>query len=130
VNYPIGNYKSLYSNEISKLLFDSELYNIINNDYLFLNEIRKNNITNFKRILPTILDINKRYIFNGNTLLHEAVVNKNLEIDKLLIEKGINKYIKNNNGEDANDLNESRNKKENSNGVEYKIYNEIHELLK
>lgn len=69
-------------------------------------------------------------ILSGNTLLHEAVINKKPKIVKLLLENGINKSLKNYNGENTNDLNESIIKSENDYSNENSIYFEIHELLK
>jgi len=123
VNYTMGDYEDFYSNEITKYLFGTELYNIIEDEYLFSSEINNNDINHIKRLLPTILNINKKNILDGNTLLHEAVLCQKPEVVKLLLEKGINKSIKNNNGKDAKDLNESKNK------PKYSIYNEIRELL-
>jgi len=94
VNYTMGNYEDFYSNEITKYLFESELYNIIEDEYLFSSEIKNDDINHIKRLLPTILNINKRNILDGNTLLHEAVICKKPEVVKLLLEKGINKSIK------------------------------------
>ncbi|OUM62827.1 hypothetical protein PIROE2DRAFT_10806 [Piromyces sp. E2] len=111
----------------AKYLFESELYNIINDKKLFFTEINKDDIKKIKHLLASILNINITED-NGNTLLHEAVLNKKPEIVKLLIEKGINKRIINFNGEDANDLNEKQNKMINED--KNKIYNEIRDLLK
>ena len=130
--YTKGKYKFRYLDKIMNYLFNSIRYNIIDD--------KNDDVKNFSRLLPTILDVN---ITNkdGNSLLHEAVLNKQLEITKLLIQKGINKQMKNNNREDANDLNEKNNKDtnvsndevneknkiENNEGIN--IYNEIHNLL-
>jgi len=133
LNYTMGNYDGYYSSDIKKILFDSELNNLINDSDFFTEEIKKDNMYNIERVLQTVLDINMTNK-NGNTLLHEAVLNKKPKIIKLLIEKGINKFIKNKNGENANDLNEKNNKRVtkyniNVNNEELRIYNEIHNLL-
>jgi len=131
VNYNMGDYKHYYSEEISRFLFRSELlYNFTNDENLFSSAIQKNKVNSIRRLIPTISSINMRNTFNGNTLLHKAVINKKPEIVQLLIEKGINKSIINYEGKNAYDLNESINKSKNDNTDENKIYDEIHKLLK
>ncbi|OUM70570.1 hypothetical protein PIROE2DRAFT_66691 [Piromyces sp. E2] len=135
LNYIMGDYNGYYSSEMKKLLFDTELCNIVHDLDYFFAEIKIGNMYNIKRILSSTLDINMKSK-NGNTLLHEAVRNKKPEIVKLLIEKGIDKQIKNNEGESAYELNEKMNKndtkesdtRENNENLNM-AYSEIRNLL-
>ncbi|OUM70571.1 hypothetical protein PIROE2DRAFT_19457 [Piromyces sp. E2] len=135
INYSMGDYKDYYSREIKKILFETEIYNIVDDKGLFFSEIKNDNVEKIKRLIPTVLDINM-VNNDGNTLLHEAVFNKKPELVELLLEKGINKQIKNRHGDTANDINEKYNKKDHHedfnrcyNKDDTFIYNEIHNLL-
>jgi len=129
--YTMGDYTNYYTKKIYEFLFKCELYNLVNDKELFFSEIKEE--SHMKILIPSALDINTTNDSNGNSLLHEAVIHKKPEIVKLLLEKGINKSIKNNNGKDANDLNEDINKNKddtnNNNKDENNIYDKIHKLL-
>ena len=58
-----------------------------------------------RRLLPDPLHLNQPYAGNGNTLLHIAVWNENIEMVKLLLEQPyLNKTIPNNAGKTPLDL--------------------------
>eukprot|EP00833_Pecoramyces_ruminatium_P001035 jgi/Orpsp1_1/1175067/evm.model.c7180000052510.2 len=64
VNYSMGDYKDFYSSEITKFIFETELYNIINDKNLLSSEIKDNDINKIKRLIPTIININEKNALN------------------------------------------------------------------
>jgi len=87
--------------EIKELKFNSYSLLMRNNKCDLLKKIIINSTQNF--------NIDMKNEENGNTLLHEAIYNNNIDIIQFLIDYGANKYIKNNDGENAINYNLNKN---------------------
>jgi len=113
-NYDIANY-----------LYDcgSDVYNIKTITFEALKQIiTDNNLSLFKKLMANNIDINMKSSENGNTLLHYSISYGNINMVKYLLKYGADKEIKNNDGQNAYNINMNFNKFN-------QTYNKINDML-